>query len=93
MIQFTKQNGSLSVHYNHLKVIDHSPDRPAVAVRHSKEEIDMYRGNYFIEDEVVEEVPLRQYTLSESYVEGKAVSTLTFFSKGVDRKSSCRERV
>ena len=83
MIQFTKQNGSLSVHYNHLKVIDHSPDRPAVAVRHSKEEIDMYRGNYFIEDEVVEEVPLRQYTLSESYVEGKAVSTLTFFSKGV----------
>ncbi|NBK25516.1 MAG: alpha-glucosidase, partial [Spirochaetia bacterium] len=78
MISFSKQNGRLSVFYNQLKILEHSDSCPLITLKQGKETVDMYRGNYFIEDETITTLPLLSYLLSESYSEGRGVSTLTF---------------
>ncbi len=42
----------------------------------------MYRGNFFISDEIDETLPLVSYLLGESYSEGRGVSNLTFSAEG-----------
>ncbi|HPY12413.1 MAG TPA: alpha-glucosidase [Sphaerochaeta sp.] len=83
MLQFSTQNDTLVVSYDRVRIITHSAQHPCIVLRHANETIDMYRGNYFIEDAVVDEIALTSFTLAESYQEGKAVSTLTFFSGDV----------
>ncbi|MPL96166.1 Sulfoquinovosidase [bioreactor metagenome] len=78
MISFSKQNGRLSVFYNQLKILEHSDSCPLITLKQGKETVDMYRGNYFIKDETITTLPLGSYLLSESYSEGRGVSTLTF---------------
>lgn len=82
MISFSKQNGKLCVYYNQLKILEHSEMCPLVTLKRGKETIDMYRGNYFIDDETLSSLPLVSYLLSESYSEGRGVSTLTFSAEG-----------
>ncbi len=53
MISFSKQNGRLSVFYNQLKILEHSDSCPLITLKQGKETVDMYRGNYFIEDETI----------------------------------------
>ncbi len=78
MISFSKQNGRLSVFYNQLKILEHSKESPMVTLLQGAEHVDMYRGNYFIEDETIAALPLDSCLLRESFSEGRGVSTLAF---------------
>ena len=71
MLQFSTQNGTLVVSYDRVRIITHSAQHPCIVLRHANETIDMYRGNYFIEDAVVDEIALTSYTLAESYKRGR----------------------
>ncbi|WP_298503498.1 alpha-glucosidase [uncultured Sphaerochaeta sp.] len=82
MISFSRQNGKLSVFYNQLKILEHSESSPMIMLKHGKESVDMYRGNFFISDEIDETLPLVSYLLGESYSEGRGVSNLTFSAEG-----------
>jgi len=53
-----------------------------IMLKHGKESVDMYRGNFFISDEIDETLPLVSYLLGESYSEGRGVSNLTFSAEG-----------
>lgn len=92
MISFSKQNGKLSVFYNQLKILEHSEICPLVTLKEGKESVDMYRGNYFIEDETLSSLSLGSYLLSESYSEGRGVSTLTFSAQGLAFSIELSER-
>jgi alpha-glucosidase len=61
MISFSKQNGRLSVFYNQLKILEHSDSCPLITLKQGKETVDMYRGNYFIEDETITTLPLGSF--------------------------------
>lgn len=59
------QNG-FEVCVNHEVVLCHTEEQPMIYVGYGEEDISMYRGNFKIEDYVVERFALRQATVSET---------------------------
>ena len=80
MISFSKQNGEFALFFNKVKILQHSKENPCVVLGKASASIDMYRGNYFIDDTMMEELALTQYTLQEAYQGGMVVTNLTFSS-------------
>ncbi len=78
MLSCTMHSKVLMMNYNHLELIEHTSQRPFIRLCHSKEKIDMYRGNFFIEDSPLECLDLTEYSIAESFQEGKARCTITF---------------
>jgi alpha-glucosidase len=79
--------GHLVVAYGKLVLIDHSKKTPFITLYKGVESIDMYRGNFFIEDDLQEWLPLEDYALSEVLEEGRIYYKITF-SKG-ESKLTC----
>ena len=78
MISFLQKDGMVEVFHNHTQLFSHSEAQPMIVLRQSNEQVDMYRGNYFFEEEICKEVPLGACVLEESYSNGAGRSTLTF---------------
>lgn len=74
----------LVVSYGKLVLINHSPQTPFVTLYKGAESIDMYRGNFFIEDSLNETLPLKEYSLSEVLEEGRVYYKIVF-SNGENR--------
>lgn len=51
---------------NNQDVIIHTSDNPCIYVGYGEESIDMYRGNFKIDDYVIERYPLRKVAIEES---------------------------
>lgn len=91
MISCTMQKGHLLVLYNKLLLIDHSSSSPCIRLYKGKETIDMYRGNYFIEDELQDRIGLEQYELSQSLKEGRMLYTIRFYHKKIEMTCTLSE--
>ncbi len=91
MISCTMQKDRLLVLYNKLTIIDHSPDTPCIQLYKGFETIDMYRGNYFIEDDLQEKVGLEKYELSQSLKEGRVLYTIRFYHQKTEMTCSLSE--
>ncbi len=85
------QQDRLLVLYNKLTLIDHSPSFPCIQLAKGTESIDMYRGNYFIEDDLQETVGLETYELSQSLKEGRVLYTIRFSHQKVEMTCSLSE--
>lgn len=81
MLSCTMQGKALVMNFNHLKLIEHTDERPFLRLCRAEEKVDMYRGNFFIQDTSLECLDLNEYSMAESFQEGKARCTVTF-SKG-----------
>ncbi|HAF86490.1 MAG TPA: alpha-glucosidase [Sphaerochaeta sp.] len=91
MISCTMQKGSLLVLYNKLAIIDHTPTSPCIQLYRGSETIDMYRGNYFIEDDLQGKVGLEKYELSQSLKEGRVIYTIRFYHQKTQMTCSLSE--
>lgn len=81
MLSFSHRDGTVEVAYNYVKLFVHGERRPLVVLRKARESVEMYRGNFFIEDEILEEVALTECVRSEELIRGINHSIMTF-SKG-----------
>jgi alpha-glucosidase len=81
MFSHTYQDGKLSVFFNQMKILEHTSEHPVLMLQRNQATIDMYRGNYFIEENVEETLGLRLCTINEAYVEGRGVCILHFSSE------------
>ncbi len=63
---------NLTVHYHHTLLFKHTYESPSFYLGEGKETIESYRGNFEIEDYIMERIPLREVRRSEN--------TLTFSS-------------
>ncbi len=91
MISCTMQKDTLLVLYNKLILIEHSSSSPYIQLYKGRENIEMYRGNYFIEDELQEKVSLEKYELSQSLKEGSLIYTIRFYHQEVEMTCSLSE--
>ncbi|MEC3883955.1 alpha-glucosidase [Halobacillus sp. HZG1] len=75
----TKQKQGLSIQYqgntfevvlDGRKILEHTPTSPCLFVGQGEEKIEMYRGNYEIEDYVVERFGLRSFEVIEESAQG-----------------------
>jgi len=73
-------NNEITVYFNHHIVIQHSESSPAFFLGSGKESIESYRGNFDIEDYIIERIPLRHATVSDH--------TITFFEQDLHLKLS-----
>ena len=55
MLSFSHRDGTVEVAYNYVKLFVHGERRPLIVLRKARESVEMYRGNFFIEDEILEE--------------------------------------
>jgi alpha-glucosidase len=78
MFSHTYQDGKLSVFFNQMKILEHTSEHPVLMLQRNQATIDMYRGNYFIEENVEETLGLRLCTINEAYVEGRECVSSTF---------------
>lgn len=84
MIACTMDGARLVVSYDDLVLIDHSPEHPFVMLGFGVTDIDMYRGNYFFSERSLEAKELRNYSMTESLVEGVLHYQLRFESDGAE---------
>ncbi|MCK9348579.1 MAG: alpha-glucosidase [Sphaerochaeta sp.] len=78
MFSHTNQDGILSVFFNQMKILEHTAEHPVLMLQRNNATIDMYRGNYFIDENVEETLVLDTCTISEAYIEGRGVCILHF---------------
>lgn len=64
-MRFNYDDNGFYLIQNSNEVISHSVDQPAFFVGHGIEDIEMYRGNFKIEDYLVERKPLRKFTVDK----------------------------
>ncbi|MDY0287426.1 MAG: alpha-glucosidase [Sphaerochaeta sp.] len=91
MISCTMHKDRLLVLYNKLTIIDHTPASPCIQLYRGSETIDMYRGNYFIEDDLQQKLGLESYELSQSLKEGRVLYTLKFYHQKAEMTCSLSE--
>ena len=78
MISCTRCEDTLTIQYQGIPILEHSPKNSCLSVRKAKEQVDMYRGNFFIEDSVLEEQDFPECTVHQAYQDGRGVVNLTF---------------
>ena len=84
MISCMMKESHLVVAYGKLTLIDHSPLTPFVTLYKGIESVDMYRGNFFIEDTLEQKLTLQNYELSEVLEEGRILYRIRFFQDTYD---------
>ena len=92
MISCTMQKDRLLVLYNKLTLIDHTTASPYIHVYTGEEKVDMYRGNYFIEDTLHNKIGLENYELSQSLKEGRVLYTIRFYHQETEMTCSLSEQ-
>ncbi|MDT4761242.1 alpha-glucosidase [Sphaerochaeta sp. PS] len=92
MISCTMQKERLVLLYDKLPIIEHTPSSPCIYLYRGTEKIDMYRGNYFIEDDLQDKVGLKGYELSQSLKEGRVHYTIRFYQDDISMTCSLLER-
>lgn len=68
-MQITLIPGGFSISLNGLEILRHTSASPALFVGHGEERMDMYRGNFDIEDYVIERTPLAHAVVSGDRIE------------------------
>ena len=63
-MHFEKTHDGFTLAIGNRTILSHSPDEPAIFAGFGKERMDMYRGNFDIEDYVVERTALRHAEMS-----------------------------
>ena len=81
MISCTRNDEKLTIQYQGIAILEHSPKQSCLSLRRAEEHVDMYRGNYFIEDTVLEEQDLPQCSVTQAFQEGRGVVSLSFSGK------------
>lgn len=61
MIRLIKKDGECTIYYNELPVVNHSRENPFIAVGTGRASYKMHHGNFNIEDQLEEKVPLKEY--------------------------------
>ena len=69
-----------ALYFNKVKVLEHTQEHPCITLGTGQASIDMYRGNFFIEDSLSEVLDLPHYTLREAYHNTRVITVLTFSS-------------
>ncbi|MCP4179743.1 MAG: alpha-glucosidase [bacterium] len=64
-MNFLKDNNGFKVTLNGKELITHNYDKPFIFIGEGRAEYDMYRGNFKIQDYVVERVALKDFSISE----------------------------
>ncbi len=87
MISTRTITDGFEVQFNGKVVIRHSADSPFLFAGQGQETIDMYRGNFEIEDRIIRRVPLTQWEISKEFgqattpeTEGAADLVVRFYS-------------
>jgi alpha-glucosidase len=65
MILESEDDGRVKLFYRGVLVVDHSPHKPLLSVGRGSAHYSMHRGNYFIEDEIMERIALTQLEIEE----------------------------
>ncbi|WP_312222789.1 alpha-glucosidase [Rhizobium rhizoryzae] len=68
--------GGFSISLNGLEILRHTAASPALFVGHGEERMDMYRGNFEIDDYVVERTPLAHAVVTGERIEFSAAEGL-----------------
>jgi len=92
MISCTMKASHLVVAYRRLTLIDHSPKTPFVTLYAGEETVDMYRGNFFIEDTLGQKLSLQNYELSELLEEGRILYKIRFFQDSIEMTCTLSEQ-
>ncbi|MBD1381565.1 alpha-glucosidase [Metabacillus arenae] len=61
-----KIESGFEVYLNHVLLLRHTKDHPILFVGRGEEKIDMYRGNFDIQDYVIERIPLKYAEMNEN---------------------------
>ncbi len=64
-MNIVKSEEGFQIKYNGIDIINHSKDKPFFYVGRGTAKYDMYRGNFQIEDDVFEKIPLRNFKVEE----------------------------
>lgn len=88
MLNCTLSDGTLTVRFNGLTLVEHDAEKPFVTLYHGAESIDMYRGNFFIEDALSDARPLAECASEKSGGEWR----VTFSGGGVSLAINFSER-
>ena len=64
-MNIVKSEEGFHVEYNGIDIIKHSKDEPFFYVGRGTATYDMYRGNFEIEDDLFEKIPLRNFAIEE----------------------------
>ena len=86
-MQITETPSGFTISLEDRVLVDHTSDAPCLYVGQGDARMDMYRGNFDIEDYVVERTPLRHarvegYTISLSSAEGQPVRLVLTVGEG-----------
>ena len=65
MIQLKKNSDSFDIFYKHCHLLSHSHDRPCFFLGKGQESMEMFRGNFEINDYLVERIPLKSFKVFE----------------------------
>jgi len=87
MLNIDFRDGSFSLRYRDIVLIEHSPAQPWMSIGRGNPSIDFYRGNFFIEDHSEEFFPLHLCGHSES---GEGDWELRFGDAEKKTEISCR---
>jgi alpha-glucosidase len=68
MMKFHATSDGFSISLNNRTVLHHTASSPSIFVGHGQERMDMYRGNFEVEDYVVERSPLRHAEVDGSRI-------------------------
>ena len=86
MINCTQNGSSLTVALNNVVLVSHSRTKPFITLYKGKESVDMYRGNFFISDDLSDTCLLPDYEMSE-VISGGTIEYCIRFSSGKDRNA------
>ena len=68
-MQLVNIENGFSLIENDKVVFSHTIDNPAIFIGKGKEKMDIYRGNFDIEDYVIERYPLKKYLKINTFME------------------------
>ncbi|MCI1208482.1 MAG: alpha-glucosidase [Treponema sp.] len=67
MIHCKTLDGNLEIALNDILLIKSNKQRPFITLLRGAETVDMYRGNFFIQDKLRDSLPLTDYSVSDEY--------------------------
>ena len=71
MIEYRESKNGFTVLQNGVPLLSHTPKEPLFYGGYGEEQVEMYRGNFRIEDYVLERIPLRQLERAEPTCPGE----------------------
>ncbi|MBU0954762.1 MAG: alpha-glucosidase [Spirochaetes bacterium] len=88
MLNINRDTDSFSIALNENLLISHSPQQPFVYAGTGREKIDMYRGNFDIQDQLIERIPLERLSYPDPTQAPAAASASTLLQLPPDTSFS-----